>query len=299
MQQQTLVNLTSLACCGIGIATALGTRPWKGESKNRLACLPAIGVAVAFGVAMFTLVGDDLQLFWPKSSVHWLFWIAVICVIVAIVEAIFGLKKIVMTLIGVAVIVGGLMLIGEGKLHTGRTAWSYSDASQWIALSGLIALMNVIASNLVATRLSARPVLAAWTLAIGLSAAVVGLLGKSERLANLMLMLASSAAGIGLVAMIFKKYQLNAAVCLTLSVLSAGIVSAAMDAWYAYLPLPYAILVLAAPIACLAAFLADRQRTWTQIAVVIIAVMAILAWPLGKAYETYESYRAMGFALVD
>jgi hypothetical protein len=296
MEPRELAILVACIGCAVTFGSVLVARPWRAQTNPRLRSLPAIAVAVSFVGAMFALVGRDLGVFWPRGGFQWLLWSAVACAGVAVIEAAFGLKKIVLTLIGAGVIVGAMLLIGESRLTATTRGWSAEEGTFWIGLSAAIALTNVIAGSITESKLCMRPVLVGWTVAIVLGAFIVGLLGKSERLSLLMITLGGAAGGLMLASFMWCKFHPAASVWLTLSVLSIGIVSAAMDQWYAYLPVPQAILVLCAPLACLAAFLADRSRVWKPILVVALLVVALLSWPLAESYETYQQYRAMGFA---
>jgi hypothetical protein len=296
MEAQTTLTLTASLAAVLGAGSVLACRPWQDNANPKLASLPAIGAAVAMVGAMFTLVGSDLSVFWPKAGFQWLFWISLVCIAIAIIEAWLGLKKIVLLLIGVVVIVAGLLLIAQGRFNGRETGWAGADGIGWIGLSAIIAFANILASMFVSSKVNTRPVLIGWTLAIGISAGIVGLLGKSERLANLMLVLASGAGGMMLVTIFWSRFRPGASVWLTLSALTIGIVSAAMEPWYASLPVPQAIVVLAAPLACLGALLGERNSAWKPSLVVIIAVLALLAWPIADSYQTYQQYRALGFA---
>lgn len=296
MEAQTVLTLTACVAGILGAGSVLACGPWRSSANPRLASLPAIAVAVAMIGAMFALIGSDLRIFWPKTGFQWLFWISLSCIGIAIIEAWLGLKKIVPLLIGVGVIVAGLLLIAQGRFNGRETGWTHADGVGWIALSAIIALSNVASSMFVTSKINPRPVMIGWTLAIGFGAGVVGLLGKSERLANLMLVLASTTGGMTLVMFLFSGFRPGASVWLTLSALSIGIVSAAMEPWYAYLPVPHAILVLCAPMACLSALLGERASIWKPSCVVVIAGLGLLAWSIGESYQTYQLYRSLGFA---
>ncbi len=296
MDPKDLAILLACLAAVLTFGSVVIARPWRTQTHARLGSLPAIAVAVSFIGGMFALVGSDLGVLWPKGGFQWLLWSAAACALVAGVEAVLGLKKIVIILLGAAVIVAGFWLIGVGRLSAEARAWTASDGAMWIGLSAAIALANVVAGTVVESRLCMRPVLVGWTITIVLGAVIVGLLGKSERLANLMFVLGGASFGVMLASLLWCRFHPSASVWLTLSVLTTGIVSAGMEPWYASLPVPQAVLLLCAPLACLAALLADRARMWKPILVVALVVLAMLVGPMVESYEKYQQYRAMGFA---
>lgn len=280
--------------CVLTAAGVLLTGLFQGKTRERLRSLPAGMVAGLFLIGMVALIGSDLSFFWPKGGFQWLVWLSVGCLGLALIEGWWRLKPVFVVGISTFLIVGGLVLIGENRWSASTRGWTLNEATGWIGLSAGIALLNMISGLWVQSVRGSRTVLVGWTLTIFLGAGIVGLLGKSERLATLMLVLGGVSAGLMLVSLIWRGFEPSASLWLTLSALLTGIISAAMDPWYAYLPIPQAVLLLGAPSICWVALLADPSRMWKPILIVVLMVIAVLSWPLAESVQTYQQYRAMG-----
>lgn len=294
MSPKDLALVLAGVWCVLTVGVVLLTGFCQPKTRERLKSLPAGMVAGLFLVGMVLLIGSDLSFFWPKGGFQWLVWLSVGCMGLALMEIWWKLKPLAVVGISLLLLVGGLVLIGENRWAASTRGWTMTQATTWIGLSAGIALLNMFSGLWVQSVRGARPVLVGWTLTILLGAGIVGLLGKSERLAILLLVLGGTSGGLMLVSLIWRGFEPSSSLWLTLSALLTGIVSAAMDPWYAYLPVPQAVLLLGAPSLCWVALIADSSRAWKPVLMVGLIVIAILSWPLVESVKTYQQYRAMG-----
>lgn len=281
--------LAATTCAMSVLVGMLASRPWKNE---RLAGLPALGLAVGLLGGMVVLFGMPSEWFPVKTRWHWLYWAPVPLIVAGAVEAIVGPRKALTWIVALLAIIASIGLGAVGRVHA--RGWQGMEIPLWISASAAVAIGTALASHYVSQKIGARSVGIAWAVTAVAMAGAGAFLSKFQSLGTIISLLAP---GVGMVAVLlfcFPKFSPGIALWATLAALATVLISAASEPWYGSMHPVQAVLLALAPLGAVAGLMADRSRWWAPPLVVALATIAIACWPIGATISEYQAYDEEG-----